>query len=60
MYISILNSHLAIPMFCKKGIPFNQVERYRRITSNEDCFKYCLERRNTYFQKRNYPTDILS
>ena len=48
------------PLSCKKGIPFSQVKRYRRIISNDDCFKQNLDRLKTYFQKRNYPTGILS
>ena len=44
----------------KKGIWFCQAKRFCRITSNDDCFKLNLERLKTYFQKRNYPIDILS
>ena len=56
-YIEFSSCH---PLSCKKGIPFSQAKRYRRITSNDDCFKLSLERLKTYLQKRNYPIDILS
>lgn len=56
-YIEFSSCH---PLSCKKGIPFSQAKRYRRITSNDDCFKQNLERLETFFQKRNYPADILT
>ena len=56
-YIEFSSCH---PLSCKKGIPFSQAKRYRRIISNDDCFKQNLDRLKTYFQKRNYPTGILS
>ena len=52
-YIEFSSCH---PLSCKKGIPFSQATRYRRITSDDDIFK----RDETYFQSRNYPADILS
>ena len=48
------------PFSCKKGIPFSQAKRYRRITSDYDCFKQDLSRLDTYFKRRNYPVDILT
>ena len=59
MCSSILNSHLVI-LFHAKGIPFFQAKRYRRITSDDDCFKQDLSRLETYFKRRNYPVDILT
>ena len=55
-YIEFSSCH---PLSCKKGIPFNQAKRYRRITSDYDCFKQDLSRLETYFKRRNYPVDIL-
>ena len=49
-----------IPLSCKKGIPFSQAKRYRRITSNDDFLKQNLQKLETYFRMRNYPADILS
>ena len=48
------------PLSCKKGIPFSQAKRYRRITSDDNCFKQDLNRLETYFKRRNYPVDILT
>ena len=44
----------------QKGIPFSQAKRYRRITSDYDCFQQDLNRLETYFKRRNYPVDILT
>ena len=35
-YIEFSSCH---PLSCKKGIPFGQAKRYRRITSDNDSFK---------------------
>ena len=48
------------PFSFKKGIPFSQAKRYRRVTSDYDCFKQDLSRLDTYFKRRNYPVDILT
>ena len=56
-YIEISPCH---PLSCKKGIPFSQAKRYRRITSDDDCFKQDLSRLETYFISRNHPFDILT
>ena len=46
-YIDFLSCH---PLSCKKGIPFSQAKRYRRLTSDDDCFKQDLNRLETYFK----------
>ena len=56
-YVEFSSCH---PLSCKKGIPYSQAKRYRRITSDNDIFKRDLNRLETYFQTRNYPADILS
>ena len=56
-YVEFSSCH---PLSCKKGIPYSQAKRYRRITSDNDNFKRDLNRLETYFQTRNYPADILS
>ena len=56
-YIEFSSYH---PLSCKKGIPFSQAKRYRRITSDDDSFKQDLNSLETYFQRRNYPADISS
>ena len=40
-YIEFSSCH---PLSCKKGIPFSQAKRYRRITSDDDSFKRDLNR----------------
>ena len=54
-----MNYHPVI-LFHAKGIPFSQAKRYRRITSDDDCFKQDLSRLETYFISSNYPVDILT
>ena len=56
-YIEFSSCH---PLSCKKGIPYSQAKRYRRITSDDDNFKRDLNSLETYFRRRNYPADILS
>ena len=56
-YIEFSSCH---PLSCKKGIPYSQAKRYRRITSDDDIFKQDLNSLETYFHTRNYPADILS
>ncbi|XP_053377373.1 uncharacterized protein LOC123529459 [Mercenaria mercenaria] len=55
-YIEFSSCH---PLSCKKGIPYSQAKRYRRLTSNDDLFTNELEKLRTYFQNRNYPSHIL-
>ena len=59
MCSTIMNSHPVIH-FHAKGILFCQAKRYRRITSDDDCFKQDLSRLETYFKRSNYPVDILT
>lgn len=56
-YVEFSSCH---PLSCKKGIPYSQAKRYRRITSDDDNLKRDLNRLETYFQARNYPADILN
>ena len=56
-YIEFSSCH---PLSCKKGIPFTQAKRYRQITWDDDSFKQDLNSLETYFQRRNYPADIIS
>ena len=54
-YIEYSSCH---PIPCKKGIPFSQAKRYRRIISNGETFEKELENLKSYFLKRNYPFHI--
>ena len=54
-YIEYSSCH---PIPCKKGIPFSQAKRYRRIISNDETFEKELENLKSYFLKRNYPFHI--
>ena len=47
------------PIPCKKGIPFSQAKRYRRIISNDETFEKELENLKSYFLKRIYPFHII-
>ena len=55
-YIEFSSCH---PLSCKKGIPYSQAKRYRRITSDNDCFENELSTLKEYFNERNYPPDIV-
>lgn len=55
-YIEFSSCH---PLSCKKGIPYSQAKRYRRITSDNVCFENELDRLKGYFQERNYPNQII-
>ena len=55
-YIEYSSGH---PIPCKKGIPFSQAKRYRKIISNDETFEKELENLKSYFLKRNYPFHII-
>ena len=55
-YIEYSSCH---PIPCKKGIPFSQAKRYRRIISNDETFEKELENLKSYFLKRKYPFHII-
>ena len=50
---------LSIPYHAKKGIPFSQAKRYRRIISEDENFEKELDKLKSYFMKRNYPSHIV-
>ena len=56
-YVEYSSSH---PRACKNGIPFSQAKRYRRIISNDDCYKKSVSELRDFFLKRNYPLDIVN
>ena len=64
IHVKKMNNHQYIeysschPIPCKKGIPFSQAKRYRRIISNDETFEKELENLKSYFLKRNYPFHI--
>ena len=66
VYVKSTNIHQYVeysschPKACKNGIPFSQAKRYRRITSNDECFLKSLEHLRSYFWERNYPVCILN
>ena len=55
-YIEYSSCH---PLSCKKGIPFSQAKRYRRIISNDEKFEKELHKLKSYFLERNYPTHVV-
>ena len=55
-YIEYSSCH---PLSCKKGIPFSQAKRYRRIISDDENFEKELDKLKSYFMKRNYPQHIV-
>ena len=55
-YIEYSSCH---PLSCKKGIPFSQAKRYRRIISDDENFEKDLDKLKSYFMKRNYPQHIV-
>ena len=57
LYLDFSSSH---PMSCKRGIPYSQAKRYRRIISNDDEFSQSLVSLQNYFVDRNYPTHVIA
>ena len=55
-YIEYSSCH---PISCKKGIPFSQAKRYRRIISDDEIFEKELGKLKNYFLERNYPSHIV-
>ena len=55
-YIEYSSCH---PISCKKGIPFSQAKRYRRIISDDEIFEKELGKLKSYFLERNYPSHIV-
>ena len=55
-YIEYSSCH---PISCKKGIPFSQAKRYRRIISDDETFEKELGKLKSYFLERNYPSHIV-
>ena len=47
------------PRKCKKGIPYSQTKRYRRIISKDDSFHGSLTELGKYFQNRHYPDNVI-
>jgi hypothetical protein len=56
-YIEFSSCH---PLSCKKGIPFSQAKRYRRITSNNNIYEKDCDKLRGYFRARNYPENIIT
>ena len=49
----------AHPRHCKRGIPFGQFLRIRRICSDDKSFlKHCIEK-GKHFTRRKYPSDLI-
>ena len=55
-YIEYSSCH---PISCKKGIPFSQAKRYRRIISDDEIFEKELGKLKSYFLERNYHSHIV-
>ncbi|XP_053391643.1 uncharacterized protein LOC128554386 [Mercenaria mercenaria] len=56
-YIEFSSCH---PVPCKKGIPFSQAKRFRRITSDNTIFDKEMDKLREYFQARNYPECVIN
>ena len=56
LYLDFTSSH---PLSCKRGIPFSQAKRYRRVISDDGTFMQSLDTLNRYFSDRNYPKSII-
>jgi hypothetical protein len=56
LYLDFTSSH---PLSCKRGFPFSQAKRYRRVISDDGSFKQSLDMLNRYFSDRNYPKSII-
>ena len=56
LYLDFSSSH---PLSCKRGIPFSQAKRYRRIISNSNKFQQSLDSLMKYFIDRNYPQSLI-
>ena len=56
-YIEFSSCH---PLSCKKGIPFSQAKRFRRITSDDSVFEKETVKLDQYFKARNYPQHVIN
>ena len=56
LYLDFTSSH---PMSCKRGIPYSQAKRYRRIISDDNAFNQSLSSLFKYFKSRNYPINVI-
>ena len=56
---SYLRYESAHPPSCKKGIPYSQFSRLRRICSNDQTFERRSDEMSEFFSQRGFPVNII-